>query len=157
MAQRQCRSCKMLAPGGEIPVVERGNTWAEWHLCGRCWGLLVIGLRSHLRDQGLNPLIDLEGLRLRPRKVRAAIHEGILVLRGRSTQRQTEREEVLDEEQSLLAELEALTREVQETARFEVPPDVWRTLHQRLGHLRADVRELRQRYPGIEDPPAPPV
>jgi hypothetical protein len=151
MAPRRCRSCKLVGPGTEIPVLARGSYWAEWHLCGRCWGLLVIGLRSQLQADDFNPYLQLKEMRLRDRGVRAAIGEGLRLVKGEAPALGP-RELAVQEEQWLLLELQAIVREVEESARFAVPIDVWQSLHQRLGQLRAEVRALRQRYPGIDGP-----
>src|ERR1051326_7388179 len=105
MAPRRCRSCKLVGPGTEIPVLGRDRHWTEWHVCGRCWGLLVIGLRSQLQTDEFNPCVDLKELRLLGTRVRAAIGEGLRVVKGEAPALSS-RELAVQEEQRLLHELQ---------------------------------------------------
>lgn len=157
MAARRCRSCKALAIGGEVPVVGLSGRWLEWHLCGRCWSFLVLGLRTHLGNAGLDPFLELEGLRLRPSQVHAAIREGTRVVSHHSTPPPTPREVMLEQNQWMLEELEDLVQDVEANARRNAPGPAWETLRQRIYHVRGRLRELRRRYPGVDAPPSPAV
>ena len=145
MAATRCRSCKVVAPGSEVPVFERAGA-TTWHLCGRCWGLLVVGLRHQDANADLDPFSDLSGRRLRPAHVRAAIREGLTIASRHTFPAQPERDEVLRHEQRLLAELKALAREVEDSDEYQIPAHAWRDVRHRVLQLRTEMRELRQLY-----------
>ena len=149
MAPRRCRSCGVLAPGSVIPVIGGAGTWQMWHLCGRCWGLLVLGLRTTEPHADLSQFADVRPLRLRPSMVHAAIQQGLRML-GRHTEdpASRDRDAALEQEEQLVAELQALIREVHDRCSAGVPAEGWRDIRRRIAQLRRQVQGLRHHYPG---------
>lgn len=146
MAPRRCRSCQVLAPGGEVPVVRPSELWANWHLCGHCWGLLIVGLqRDRPPGTRLNISSELRDLHLSPADVRAAIQDGLRAAGGH-TDAHGGRTLPLDDAQRLLADLHALAREVEASATYGAPRQAWSTIRQRIRDIRAEVRDLNRRY-----------
>ena len=146
MAAR-CRACKALAQGTELAVLNGRGKWRAWHLCGRCWGLLILGLRMHPRAADLDPSSMLRGLELRPREVHTLIAEGLGVIGQHGGMPEGKRLELIEQEQFLLVELRELVHEVEASARDHEPAEAWRGLRREIARLRERVKDLRDRYP----------
>jgi hypothetical protein len=114
--------------------------------------LLVLGLRSQLGHAEFDPFADLRRLRLRARRVDDAILDGLRIAGRHGTRSQSERHAILEQEERLLGELQALGREIEESANHGIPREAWRDVRQRLLQLRTHLRELRRRYPGLDQP-----
>jgi hypothetical protein len=142
MVARRCRSCRISAPGASITVARPRAAATDWHLCGRCWALLTVGLQHQLDV----PDPDLHGLTLQAVDVRAAIDAGLREVTLNAPQGPSTRDELLEQGEQLILDLQAVVLEVQASARFGIPPSAWRDLRQRTAQLHGHVRELRLRY-----------
>jgi hypothetical protein len=107
---------------------------------------LIVGLQQ---DRGgstrVNISSELRDLHLSPADVRAAIHEGLRAAGGDTAARGA-RGLPLDDMQKLLADLQALAREVEVSATYGAPRQRWSIIRRRIREIRAEVRELRHRY-----------
>jgi hypothetical protein len=107
---------------------------------------MVVGLRARVGEAALDPFVDLRGLRLRPRKVQLAIREGLRTVGQVSSPRASAQHKLLEQEQSVLTDLETIIREVEESAREREPVETWRQLRTRIRILRDEVQTLRRAY-----------
>ena len=76
---RWCRVCRVVAPGAELPVLAPGHALQDWHLCGRCWALLELGVPLWDPTARLAYFTDRRGLLLTTGQVWGSIQ---LALRG---------------------------------------------------------------------------
>ena len=61
---RLCRVCRVEAQGAQLPVLMRVHVVEQWHLCGRCWALLQIGVPLMRPESRLEHFVDRGGLLL---------------------------------------------------------------------------------------------
>jgi hypothetical protein len=70
---RPCSVCLVLATGTRLPVLIPGRRYTEWHLCGRCWSLLNLGVPLHDRNDRLEYFSTSNRLLLSAEQVRTCI------------------------------------------------------------------------------------
>jgi hypothetical protein len=75
-----CRVCRAVGQGEQLRVLAADHQIQDWHLCGRCWSLLRLGLAYADPADNLDDYIDPRGLLLS----RAQVHDAIQLALRRS-------------------------------------------------------------------------